>query len=144
MGGGLDIARSCIDRHLDTPAASQPAIIWEGEEGAERSLTYAELHGEVESIAAGLRALGLGKGDPVAIHLPMIPETVVALLAIGRIGAIAVPLFSGYGPAAIESRLVDVGAKALITCDAFPRRGQSIRRELQPSRPPRAAQEFAT
>jgi acetyl-CoA synthetase len=98
-------------------------VIWEGEEGATRQLTYGQLSTQVQSCAAGLRALGVGRGDAVAIHLPMMPETVVALLALARIGAVAVPLFSGYGPAAIESRVRDVGAKVIITCDAFPRRG---------------------
>ncbi|MBX3279124.1 MAG: AMP-binding protein [Acidobacteria bacterium] len=124
-GGRLNIARNCLDRHLQT-AAAQPAIIWEGEEGTTRTLTYSELHSEVECIAAGLRMLGIGKGDAAGIHLPMIPETAAALLALARIGAIAVPLFSGYGPAAIEARLRDVGAKALFTCDAFPRRGSAV------------------
>lgn len=124
--GRLNIARNCLDRHLDLPAASQPAIIWEGEEGTTRTFTYSELHSEVECIAAGLRTLGIGKGDAAGIHLPMIPETAAALLALARIGAIAVPLFSGYGTAAIEARLRDVGAKALFTCDAFPRRGSAV------------------
>lgn len=126
VGGGLNISASCLDRYLDTPVASQPAVIWEGEEGVSRTLTYNELHDEVERCTAGLRALGLSRGDGIGIHLPMMPETVVALLAIARVGAVAVPLFSGYGPAAIASRLEHVGAKALITCDAFPRRGKLI------------------
>jgi acetyl-CoA synthetase len=125
-GGRLNIARNCLDRHLKTSTASQPAVIWEGEEGAQRTLSYAQLHAEVEDLSAGLRSLGLGKGDAIGLHLPMIPETVIVLLALARIGAIAVPLFSGYGPAAIEARLNDVGAKALFTCDAFPRRGQIV------------------
>lgn len=126
IGGRLNIARNCLDRHLATPTASQPAVIWEGEEGARRTLTYSELHTEVEEISAGLRSLGLGRGDAVGLHLPMIPETVAAMLALARIGAIAVPLFSGYGPTAIEARLRDVEAKALFTCDAFPRRGAAV------------------
>src|SRR6185295_13369215 len=80
----------------------------------------------VNACAAGLRALGLGKGDAVGIHLPMVPEAVVALLAIGRIGAVAVPLFSGFGLGAIASRLNDVQAKAVISCDTFPRRGTRV------------------
>ena len=126
VGGGLNITQSCLDRYLDTPTAATPAVIWEGEEGASRTLTYAELSREVERCAAGLRAIGLSRGDAVGLHLPMVPETVTALLAVGRIGAVAVPLFSGYGPAAIGSRLRDVGAKALFTCDAFPRRGTPV------------------
>ena len=126
VGGRLNITRSCLDRHLQTPRSAAPAVVWEGEEGTSRSLTYAELFVTVERCAAGLRALGLRRGDPIGLYLPMMPETAAALLAIGRIGAIAVPLFSGYGPAAIETRLRDVGAKALFACDAFPRRGVPI------------------
>ncbi|GAC1446027.1 MAG: AMP-binding protein [Pyrinomonadaceae bacterium] len=125
VGGGLNIAARCVDYWLDKPTANQFAIIWEGEEGTTRTLTYSEVAREVERCAAGLRACGFKKGDAVGIHLPMIPETVVALLALARIGAIAVPVFSGYGATAIETRLRDVEAKALITCDAFPRRGKA-------------------
>lgn len=121
VGGEMNIADSC----LRWPAA-QPAVIWEGEEGFTRTLTYGELEREVARWAAGLQSLGIAKGDAVGIHLPMVPETVVSLLALAQIGAIATPLFSGYGPAAIEARLNDVQAKALITCDGFPRRGKWI------------------
>lgn len=126
VDGGLNITARCLDYHSSTPTANAPAVIWEGEEGVVRTLTYAELGREVERCAAGLRAIGIGRGCAVGIHLPMLPETVVALLAIGRVGAVAVPIFSGYGPTAIEARLQDVEAKALITCDAFPRRGQAV------------------
>ena len=130
VDGMLNITRSCLDKHLSSPAASRPAVIWEGEESdvsqSARSLTYAELSAEVEKCAAGLRAGGLGKGDAIGLHLPMMPETIIALFAIGRIGAIAVPLFSGYGPSAIAARMRDVGAKAIFTCDGFPRRGKAV------------------
>ncbi|MDB5048451.1 MAG: acsA [Fibrobacteres bacterium] len=127
VDGGLNITQNCLDKHQGTPAQSLPAVIWEGEENrAARSLTYAELHAQVERCAAGLRACGLGKGDAIGLHLPMMPETVTALLAVGRIGAIAVPLFSGYGPSAIASRMRDVRAKAVFTCDGFPRRGKPV------------------
>lgn len=127
VDGGLNITESCLDRWVDDEStADQPAVIWEGEEGERREITYSELWNEVCLCAAGLRACGLRKGDAIGLHLPMAPETVIALLAINRIGAIAVPLFSGYGPAAIEARLRDVGAKALFTCDGFPRRGRKV------------------
>ena len=84
-----------------------------------RTLTYGELRAEVAQVAGGLKSLGSGKGDRVAIYMPMAAETIVALLAIGRIGAIAVPLFSGYGPSAIETRLNQTSAKALIAYDIF-------------------------
>jgi acetyl-CoA synthetase len=126
VGGRLNIVKSCLDRWEDTQVAHKPAVIWEGEEGEIRDLTYAELLIEVERCAAGLRACGYGKGDAIGIHLPMILETVVALLAVNRIGGIAAPIFSGYGAAAIASRLRDAKAKALFTCDAFPRRGKAV------------------
>lgn len=122
VGGGLNISEMCLDRWIGTEIENQPAIIWEGEEGEIREISYKELSGDVEICASGLRTSGLGKGDAIGIHLPMMSETVIALLAIARIGAIAVPVFSGYGVDAIASRLNAVGAKALFTCDAFPRR----------------------
>jgi acetyl-CoA synthetase len=127
VGGQLNITKSCLDKWIEDEAtAHAPALIWEGEEGQSRTLSYQELWDEVGLCAAGLRACGLGKGDAVGIHLPMVPETLISLLAINRIGAIAVPLFSGYGPAAIEARLRDVGARALFTCDSFLRRGRHV------------------
>ena len=124
VGGELNIA-ACLERQARA-RGDQPALIWEGEEGASRVLTYAELSRAVRRGAAGLRSLGLGKGDAIGLHLPMVPETAIALLAAARIGAVAVPLFSGYGPQAIETRLNDVAAKALILCEAFPRRGKTV------------------
>jgi acetyl-CoA synthetase len=125
-GAGLNITEMCLDRWIGTEIENQPAVIWEGEEGEVRQITYAELQEHVESCAAGLRANDLGKGDAIGIHLPMMIETAVALLAINRIGAIAVPVFSGYGIDAIASRLNAVGAKALFTCLNFPRRGKEF------------------
>jgi acetyl-CoA synthetase len=121
IDAGLNIAESCV-RH----PAERPAVIWEGEEGSTRTLSYGDLKRQVDTAAAGLRKLGVRKGDAVAIHLPMLPETVVALVATAQIGAVAVPLFSGYGPSALASRIQDVGAKVVITCDAFPRRGKPV------------------
>lgn len=114
--GRLNIAGACL-RH--DPA--RPAVIWEGEDGSTRTLTYGELKAQVDSFASQFQP-----GEPVAIHLPMIPETVVALIACAHAGAVAVPLFSGYGPAAIDSRLRDVGAKTIVTCESFQRRGQRV------------------
>ncbi len=126
VGGGLNITKMCVDRWQTEEMKDQPAIIWEGEEEKVEIWTYDALYESIELCAAGLRANGLGKGDAIGIHLPMMPKTVIALLAIGRIGAIAVPVFSGYGVSAIESRLNAVGAKALFTCDGFPRRGKDF------------------
>ena len=123
-GGGLNITEMCLDRWQTEEMKDQPAIIWEGEEGEVYDLDYGELFQDVELCAAGLRANSIRSGDAVGVHLPMIVETVIALLAIGRIGAIAVPIFSGYGANAIEARLNAVNAKALFTCDGFQRRGK--------------------
>jgi acetyl-CoA synthetase len=125
-GAGFNAVMACVDRWQTKEMMSEPAIIWEGEEGKVELWTYDALFNSVQLCAAGLRASGFGKGDAIGIHLPMMPETVIALLAIGRIGAIAVPVFSGYGVSAIESRLNAVGAKALFTCDGFARRGKNI------------------
>ncbi|MBK8147245.1 MAG: AMP-binding protein [Acidobacteria bacterium] len=127
VGGGLNITEMCLDRWAESSQKNQPAVIWEDEEGEVRRVSYKMLLAEVETIAASLRRRGLGKGDAIGIHLPMMVETVVALLAINRIGAIAVPVFSGYGVDAIASRLNAVGAKALFTCDGFPRRGKEFK-----------------
>ncbi len=139
-GAGLNISQTCLDRWQIAEMKDRPALIWEGEESAVTELTYAELYAEVERCAAGFRSLGFKKGDAVGIHLPMMPETVICLLALARIGAIAVPIFSGYGVEAISSRLNAVQAVALITCDAFPRRGKlypahEVAREAQRQSP---------
>ncbi|HEX8734647.1 MAG TPA: AMP-binding protein [Pyrinomonadaceae bacterium] len=126
-GAGLNITEMCVDRWQDTEIENQFAVIWESEEGESWGVTYAELQENVEFCAAGLRENGFRKGDAIGIHLPMMIETVIALLAIGRIGAIAVPVFSGYGVDAIAARLKAVGAKALFTCDWFPRRGKPFK-----------------
>ncbi|MBX7175004.1 MAG: AMP-binding protein [Pyrinomonadaceae bacterium] len=126
VGGGLNISEMCLDRWIGTEIENQPAIIWEGEDGNTEILTYAELLEQVKLCAAGLRANGFGKGAAIGIHLPMIPETVILLMAIARIGAIAVPVFSGYGVDAIASRMNAVSAKALFTINDFPRRGKRV------------------
>ncbi|MDQ3748184.1 MAG: AMP-binding protein [Acidobacteriota bacterium] len=126
VGAGLNVVSHCVDRWQTDEMKDQPAIIWEGEEGEISQLSYAELLRKAEVCAGILREDGFKKGDAIGIHLPMMPETVVVLLAIARIGAISVPVFSGYGVSAIESRLNAVGAKALFTCDGFPRRGKNF------------------
>lgn len=126
VGAELNIAENCLDRQIRAGGGARRAVVWEREDGAGGEMSYQELANKVSRCAAGLRALGLRRGDAVAIHLPMSVETVIALLAIARIGAIAVPLFSGFGPAAIASRLEDCQARVLISCDGFLRRGQEI------------------
>ncbi|MEZ5345891.1 MAG: AMP-binding protein [Pyrinomonadaceae bacterium] len=124
VGGGLNITEMCLDRWIGTEIEDQPAIIWEGENGKEETYSYRQLFEYTAQCAAGLVEAGFKKGDAIGIHLPMIPETIISLLAINRIGAIAVPVFSGYGVEAIASRMNGVGAKGLICSAGFSRRGK--------------------
>lgn len=124
--GGFNYVANAVDRHARDAGARRRAVIWEGDDGARRTLDYGELQAAVNRFANGLAALGIGKGDRVGIFLPMVPETVVATLACGKIGAIYIPLFSGFGADAIASRLNDCDASLLITADAFPRRGKLV------------------
>jgi acetyl-CoA synthetase len=127
VDGRLNIAANCVDKWAADPATrDNPALIWEGEEGVSRTLSYGELESEVNRCANALRSLGLGKGDGIGLHMPMTPEITVALLAIAKIGGVILPLFSGYGVGAIHSRLADADAKALFTADGFFRRGKVI------------------
>ncbi len=127
VGGQLNIVINCVDRyHRDKDLAQRPAIIWEGEEGQSRTLTYADLYVEVNRCANALRSFGFGKGDAIGLFMPMTPEIVIALLAIVKIGGVVLPLFSGYGVSAIVSRLSDANAKALFTADGVFRRGQVL------------------
>jgi acetyl-CoA synthetase len=126
VGGKLNIVTSCLDKHIGTPVEDQPALIWEGEDGQTRTLTYGQLHRQVNRAANALRSLGLGRGDVIGLYMPMTPEIAVALLAIARIGGIALPLFSGFGAGAIAARLADAEAKALFTADGFFRRGKPV------------------
>lgn len=130
QAGELNITINCLDRYLGTSVAHRTAMIWEGEEGITRNITYAELSQQVNQTANALRSLGLGKGDTIGLFMPMIPEIVVALLAIARIGGIILPLFSGYGPGAIATRLSDTSAKALFTVDGSLRRGKSVNMKI--------------
>jgi acetyl-CoA synthetase len=125
VGGKINLAHNCINRHLAT-AGDRPAIEWEGEDGAERRLTYNELADEVEAVASGLKGLGIKRGDVVGVYLPMIPEAAIAAYAIARIGAIYLPIFSGFGAPAISTRLNDASARLLITADGFLRRGTKV------------------
>jgi len=127
VGGRLNIVSSCIDRYAgDRTLARRAALVWEGEDGQTETLNYNDLYTEVNHCANLLRGLGLGKGDAIALFMPMTPEVVIALLAIVKIGGIALPLFSGYGAGAVAARLNDAGAKALFTADGFRRRGEVV------------------
>lgn len=125
-GARTNLAHDCLDKHLATHRRNKLAVIYEGEDGQVRQWTYRDLWVETNRLANGLRALGIGKGDRVGIFLPMIPETVAAIMAIAKLGAIFTPIFSGYAPGAAASRLADAGAKLLITADGFTRRGKPV------------------
>ena len=125
-GGAFNYAAAAIDPRADRDPDGE-AVAWEGEDGEVRRLTNAELRREVERAAAAFVALGVGEGDRVGIYLPMLLETVVAVLALGLIRAIYTPIFSGYGAAAVASRLRDCEASLLITADGFRRRGSIVR-----------------
>ena len=124
--GKMNINHNCLDKWKNTPIWNQTAFIWEGEEGKVAKLTYSELNSEVSRCANALRRLGFGKGDAIGLYMPMIPELAIAFLAIIKIGGIILPLFSGYGPAAISTRLADAEAKALFTADGMFRRGKKV------------------
>ena len=126
LGGQMNIVHNCLDKYIGTPTEHQPALVYEAEDGQTRTLTYGQLAQEVNRAANGLRALGLAKGDAIGLFMPMVPEIVIALLAIAKIGGVILPLFSGYGVEAVASRLADGRAKALFTADGFLRRGKPI------------------
>ena len=126
VGGRLNIAHNCLDKWMGTPQENRIALRYEGEEGQARTLTYGELHREVNRMANGLRSLGLGYGDAIGLYMPMVPEIAIALLALARIGGVILPLFSGYGAGAVATRLADADAKALFTADGLFRRGRAV------------------
>jgi acetyl-CoA synthetase len=126
VGGKLNASYNCIDRHLKTWRRNKAAIIFEGEPGDERVLTYQDLHREVCKFANVLKKLGIKKGDRVAIYLPMIPELPIAMLACARIGAVHSVVFGGFSAEALRDRINDAQAKLLITADGGWRRGHVV------------------
>ncbi len=125
-GGEMNIIHNCLDKYAGTSQFKEPALIWVGEGGESRRLTYADLYRRVNQAANALRSLGIRKGDAVGLFMPMTPEIVTALLAVAKIGAVILPLFSGYGASAVASRLADAQAKVLFTADGYFRRGKAI------------------
>ncbi|MEU7893639.1 acetate--CoA ligase [Nonomuraea sp. NPDC049152] len=124
VGGRLNIAYNCVDRHVEAGNGEKVAYYWEGEpEGDSRTITYADLQREVNKAANALTELGVGKGDRVAIYMPMIPELPVAMLACARIGAVHSVVFGGFSASALQSRIEDADAKLVITADGGYRRG---------------------
>ena len=126
VGGQLNASVNCLDRHLQGSRKDAPAIIWEGEPGDARTLTFADLHAEVSRFGNVLRGLGVGHGDRVAIYLPMIPEAAIAMLACARIGAIHSVVFGGFSPESLSDRINDSNCKVLVTADGGYRRGQIV------------------
>jgi acetyl-CoA synthetase len=123
VGGHVNLTYNCVDRHALSDRGDRVALISEREDGGVSSYTYAELKREVDAAAAGLRSLGIGRGDPVAVFMPMVAEAVIAAYAIAKLGALYMPIFSGFAPSAVAARLQDADAKAVITADGGLRRG---------------------
>jgi acetyl-CoA synthetase len=117
VGGKINISYNCLDRHLTTWRRNKAALIWEGEPGDSRTLTYAQLHREVCQFANVLKQLGVQKGDRVGIYMPMIPEAAIAMLACARIGAAHSVVFGGFSAEALRDRLIDGQAKLVVTAD---------------------------
>ena len=126
LGGKLNVAHNCLDRHVESGGGDKVAYFWEGEPGDERTITYREVYEEVGRLANGLKSLGVGKGDRVAIYLGMVPELPVAMLACARIGAPHSVVFGGFSAEALKDRINDAEAKLLITADGAWRRGQEV------------------
>ena len=126
VGGKLNVAHNCLDRHVAAGRGDKVAIHFEGEPGDTRSITYAELLEEVSRFANALKGLGVQTGDRVNIYLPMIPEAAVAMLACARIGAAHSVVFGGFSSQALADRIEDAEAKVLITADGGYRRGAVV------------------
>ncbi|HEX2191651.1 MAG TPA: acetate--CoA ligase, partial [Acidimicrobiales bacterium] len=126
VGGRLNVAHNCLDRHVDAGHGDRVAYHWEGEPGDRRTVTYAELRDEVARFANVLKGLGVEKGDRVAIYLPMIPELPVAMLACARIGAPHSVVFGGFSADALRNRINDAEARVLVTADGGWRRGKAV------------------
>ena len=126
VGGRTNLCYNCVDRHALGERRDKKALIWEGEPGEIRTLTYAELHAEVQKVASALKELGIQKGDRVAIYMGMTPELAIALLACARIGAVHSVIFGGFAANAIADRVNDCGCVAILTQDGSYRRGNEI------------------
>src|SRR5260221_12052688 len=117
VGGKINASVNCIDRHLHGARRNKAAIIWEGEPGDTRTLTYHDLHREVSQFANVLKSLGIKKGDRVALYLPLIPELAIAMLACARIGAIHSVVFGGFSAESLRDRIHDQKARLVLTAD---------------------------
>jgi acetyl-CoA synthetase len=126
VGGKLNVSANCLDRHVRTARRNQAALIWEGEPGDRRTLTYFDLHREVCQFANVLRSLGVRKGDRIAMYMPLVPELAIAMLASARIGAVHSVVFGGFSAEALRDRINDQQATVLVTADGGYRRGQIV------------------
>jgi acetyl-CoA synthetase len=125
-GAKYNYVHDALDKHAASGQADRPALVYESEDGTVRTFTYAQLHAEVCRFANGLEALGLERGDRVGLYMPFTPEVAIAMLAVGKLGAVFTPIFSGYAAPSVASRLTDCRAKMLITADGFTRRGKPV------------------
>jgi len=126
-GGRLNISVNCLDRHLQTWRRNKAALIWEGEPGDTRTLTYQQLHTEVCKFANVLKGAGVEKGDRVALYMPLIPELAISMLACARIGATHSVIFGGFSSAALIDRINDASCKLVVTADGGWRRGKEVK-----------------
>ncbi|MEK6281288.1 MAG: acetate--CoA ligase [Acidobacteriota bacterium] len=127
VGGKINIAFNCLDRHLESWRRNKAALIWEGEPGEQRTLTYQQLHSEVCKFANVLKRQGVDKGDRVALYMPLIPELAIAMLACARIGATHSVIFGGFSSTALIDRINDASCKAVVTADGGWRRGNEVK-----------------
>ena len=127
VGGKINVAYNCLDRHLETWRKNKAAFIWEGEPGEVRTLTYLQLHRQVCKFSNVLKKLGVNKGDRVALYMPLVPELAIAMLACARIGATHTVIFGGFSADAIRDRVNDGQVKVIITADGGYRRGHEIK-----------------
>ncbi len=130
IGGKLNISHNCLDRHVQTWRRNKAALIWEGEPGDQRTLTYQQLHSEVCRFANVLKKAGLEKGDRVALYLPLIPELAIAMLACARIGATHSVIFGGFSSTALVDRINDASCKLVVTADGGWRRGNEVKLKI--------------
>jgi acetyl-CoA synthetase len=126
VGGTINASVNCLDRHVRGPRRNKAALIWEGEPGDRRTLTYFDLYRQVSTFANVLKSLGVGKGDRVALYMPLVPELAIAMLACARIGAIHSVVFGGFSAESLRDRINDSSCRLLVTADGGYRRGQMV------------------
>ena len=125
-GAQCNIVYNALDRHIETANKNKLALIWEGEAGDTKKYTYYELYREVNKLANAMRSLGLGKGDRVVLYMPLIPQTMMAMLACAKIGAVHCAVFAGFSAKALRQRITEVEAKLVVTADGFYRNGRIV------------------